>query len=232
MKSFAFLLLLLLAAPLPAVDDQPAGNQPKAADSTGHLDQVYRARAAEAYRRGRLDWARRYFEIAARHADKPSQLALAMMHLNGDGVARDPARAYAWLDVAAERGYRDFLVQRERVWDALSPRERERALELARGLHAEYGDAVAKRRHWNRLQSHLAKSLARHPTMTHVMFVVDYLNCRVAPGAVLGRKGSCVDAQYFNDDRFDRDGYWREQDRAWGGDGTVEVGPLRRSRAR
>jgi TPR repeat protein len=46
-----------------------------------------------------------YFELGAFYADKPSQIGIGLMYLKGEGVAADPVTAFAWLDLAAERGY-------------------------------------------------------------------------------------------------------------------------------
>jgi uncharacterized protein len=95
---------------------------------------------------GRHAEAAAAFRAAARHADKPAQAMLAEYHLAGRGVVQDPAAAYAWMDLAAERGYPLFLARRERQWQALDPAQRARALRLGRALYAEYGDAVAQPR--------------------------------------------------------------------------------------
>lgn len=111
-----------------------------------HPDLRNRALGVEHYRNGRYEAALRFFKRAARHADKYSQAMVAEMLWNGQGVAMDRALAYAWMDVAAERGYRRLATQRERYWSGLDEAERGRALEVGRDVHAEYGDEVAKPR--------------------------------------------------------------------------------------
>src|SRR5690606_3408590 len=71
---------------------------------------------------------------------------LAEMLWEGDGVPRDRAQAYAWSDLAAERGWPDLLGKRERYWNQLDAAERERAIEVGLPLLREYGDDVAKPR--------------------------------------------------------------------------------------
>ena len=71
---------------------------------------------------------------------------VVIMARDGLGRAADAAEAYAWADLAAERGYREFLVLRERIWEGLDETQRGRALALGTQLYAEYGDAVAKPR--------------------------------------------------------------------------------------
>lgn len=198
-----------------------------AVESSGHLDQLFRKRGFEEYQRGRHGAARRYFEYAAKYADKTSQFALATMYRNGEGVARDLATAYAWLDLAAERGYPSFLAEREAVWNALDEGARERAIEVATELYPVYGDAVAKRRHADHITRYLRKSIASHPSLAGGHIVTYHRNCS---GAVRGidafSGGGCRDDDYFVPERFDPDAYWAEQDALWIPRGEVEVRPL------
>lgn len=106
-----------------------------------------------AYRRG-MDSVRgedyaaamRYFRRAARYADKPSQALIAEMYWQGLGVEQDRPLAYAWMDLAAERGSTRLLLERERYWEALSEAERAEALRIGRQVYDRFGDAVAKPR--------------------------------------------------------------------------------------
>lgn len=82
----------------------------------GHTDLLWRNRAATAYQQKRYEEAATRFRYAARYGDKPSQAMLAMMLWNGDGIGADRVQAYAWIDVAAERGYKSFLATREKFW--------------------------------------------------------------------------------------------------------------------
>ena len=98
------------------------------------------------YRRGDLEKAFRYFRIASRYSDTPSQAVVAEMHWSGKGVELNRPLGYAWMDLAAERGNHRLLAQRERYWDAMSEVERAQALALGEQVYAEFGDAVAQRR--------------------------------------------------------------------------------------
>jgi hypothetical protein len=111
-----------------------------------HPDQQNRKIALEAYEKGDTTKAAVHFRRAARFADKPSQLALALMYADGVGVAKDPALAYAWADLAAERGYPDFLAIRERYWAALDEAAQVRAKAAGEKLYEEFRDARAKKR--------------------------------------------------------------------------------------
>ncbi len=113
---------------------------------TYHPDLKGRSRGTRAYSEGRFADAMTQFRLAARYADKPSQAMIAEMLWQGDGIPRDPALAYAWMDLAAERGYRDFLILRERYWAALDVAQREDAVRRGSDVYAAFGDAVARPR--------------------------------------------------------------------------------------
>lgn len=105
-----------------------------------HLDLRYRDLGIEAYRGGDKTRALGFFLEAARYADKPAQALLAAMYWNGDGTAVDRPRAYAWMDLAADRGYRDLALQREAYWSRLSAQERAEALRIGKSIYDEYAD--------------------------------------------------------------------------------------------
>ena len=229
LRSLATLLLLACALALRA-GELPRGSRDievaLPVSSSGHRDQLFRRYAFVAWQRGDRDTARRHFEAAARHGDKPSQLALALLYLNGDGVPRDPARAYAYADLAAERGYPAYLLHRESIWAGLDEATRERAIAVGRVLYREYGDAVAKPRHALRLRQSLAGSMARHPSLRGHLIVTDVQRCRWQTVA-----DACTSYDFFDDPAFDPGRYWQSQDRPWmHPEGVVDVGPLRKSR--
>lgn len=86
------------------------------------------------------------FEIGARYADKLSQLSIGLMHMNGEGTPKDPVTAYAWLDLAAERDYPDFVATRDTLKATLTPEQLAQATALRAKLAEKYGDSVAKHR--------------------------------------------------------------------------------------
>lgn len=98
------------------------------------------------YAHRRFQGALKAFEIGAYYADKVSQLSIGLMYLNGDGVAKDPVEAYAWLSIAAERDYPDFIATRDRVKASLSEAQLLQAETIRAGLAERYGDNVAKPR--------------------------------------------------------------------------------------
>ena len=149
-------LLYALLAPAGAFAQQDASTAPPDPTSdrqmvsagflSSHPDLRYRLLGLEEFKQGRYEDALRFFQRAAFYADKPSQGMVAEMLWNGQGVAKDPALAYAWMDLAAERSYAGFLGLRERYWNTLSESERERALVEGEAIYAKYGDAAAQPR--------------------------------------------------------------------------------------
>lgn len=105
-----------------------------------HPDLRYRRLAIRAYESGDKAAALDLLRKAASYADKPSQAMLAAMYWNGDGVTADRPRGYAWMDLAADRGYRDLLVQRESCWNALDAAGRKQAVTVGREIYAKYND--------------------------------------------------------------------------------------------
>ena len=113
---------------------------------TSHPDLRLRLNGQERLKRGEPADAFLFFRRAAWYGDKPSQGMVAEMLWTGQGVERDRPQAYAWMDLAAERGYEGFVVHRERYWAALDAAERERAIEIGKEVYAKYGDAASEPR--------------------------------------------------------------------------------------
>jgi len=122
----------------------------------GHPDQANEFSGMHAYHAGRYDEALADFKEAARYADKLSQLSIGLMYLNGQGVKKDPVMAFAWVAIAAERKYPQFLATRDSIWGTLDTAQRAQARVLIEQLYAQYGDATAKPR--------MAKVLRRNRT--------------------------------------------------------------------
>jgi uncharacterized protein len=113
---------------------------------TAHPDLRYRLLGLQEMKRGKFEDALRFFRRAAFYADKPSQGMVAEMLWNGQGIERNPSLAYAWMDLAAERGYAGFMGLRERYWNALTAEQRSQALAQGQEIYAMYGDAAAQPR--------------------------------------------------------------------------------------
>lgn len=102
-----------------------------------HPDLQSRAEGLRAWRERRYVQAMRHFRTAAHHADKLSQAMLAQMHWEGLGTPVDHALGYAWMDLAAERGYHNFVQLRELYWSQLTPEEQADAVERGQAIWAD-----------------------------------------------------------------------------------------------
>ena len=185
-----------------------------------HLDQQFRARGVELLGSGRGAEVVRNLRRAARYGGKPSQALLGALLWEGVEVAMDRATAYAWMDLASERGYCEHLVTREQYWKELTPAERALAVKVGGPIYDVYADVVAKPR-LNRQLRHAVRSI----TGSRTGFVG---NLSIIP---MGRYSGDVDGNRFYDRRhWDPKHYWRVQDQLWNPHaprGNVEVGPLR-----
>lgn len=245
-RTLLLIALAGLAGPTAASDDPPgkATDEVLAAmDRTstwGHPDLANEFSGMHYYEAGHYKEALASFRTAARYADKLSQLSIGLMYLDGQGVEKDPVAAFAWVAIAAERKYPQFIATRDAIWAMLDAEQRERAKALVGRLYPEYGDATAKPR--------MAKVLRRN---------------RMVTGSLLGFGGSSVasltPAQYMTtlppsrqessggpmppcgahtieggpmtgcgnlyvEWRWNPDVYFKTRDAAW--IGTVTVGPL------
>ncbi len=202
-----------------------------------HPDVYYRNLGIEAYQDGDKQRALQMLLKSSSYADKLSQAMVAMMYWNGEGTPVDRPRAYAWMDLAADRGYHDLLVQRERYWSQLSEAERKQALDVGRGVYDEYGD----KRSLDRLQQKLSAVAAR-VTGSHAGFQGDG-NTLFESGINNGRRmdpnrsfqsimegssGTVVDnSQRYASQVWDAKQYARLKDIEWTlATGHVEVGDL------
>lgn len=198
-----------------------------AADSEGflayHPDLRWRKIGLGHFEDGKLDKAFDAFKRSSHYADKGSQAMVAEMFWKGTGTAADRPAAYAWMDLAAERGYKDFAAVREFYWKSLSEEERERALQIGKEVYAEFGDDVAK----PRLERMLNKGR------------------RVTTGSRTGFKGALtimlpgnggwisLDAEQYYDKKFwQPELYFEWQDQIWREPykGRVEVGEIAEAR--
>ncbi len=179
----------------------------------GHPNELWRLYALEAMHLGRTSGAAAYFERAALYADKYSQHRLSLLYWHGQGVLRDRSRAYVWADLAAERGYRDLLLVREKMWSELSRPERDAVEPIGAVLYTRFGDAAAK----PRLERKLKYALT-HATGSRTGFEIDRIG-------MLQRNGEDVIAgNFWARERWDPEEYWKGVNADWGG--YVEVRPL------
>lgn len=121
-------------------------------DTDWHPDLAGEFNGMRYYARGQYRDALEQFTRGAYYADKLSQLSIGLMYLNGEGVAKDPVIAYAWLDLAAERGYADFAQTRDHVKAHLTVEQIQRATAVREDLARIYADEVAKPRQIQQLR--------------------------------------------------------------------------------
>ena len=185
-----------------------------------HPDQQYRARGVDLLGSGRGAEVVKNLRRAARYGDKPSQALLGALLWEGVEVPMDRASAYAWMDLASERGYREYLVTREQYWDELSDAERNRAVQVGGPIYDQYADVVAKPR-----LDHQLRRAKRSITGSRTGFVG---NLSIIP---MDRyTGDIEGNRYYDRRHWDSKHYWRVQDQLWNPNaprGHVEVGPLR-----
>lgn len=190
---------------------------------SAHPDLRWRREGLHAYANKRYDEAMRYFLRAARYADKPAQAMIAEMYWKGIGVVQDRALGYAWMDLAAERFYSNFVIKREEYWRAISEAEQRDAIARGQPLLAEYGDDVAKAR--------MAKILRKERSVTgsRVGFVG---NLEIIPftGPNAGSGMTIRADEYYAPKYWQADKYFEWQDQVWDAPaarkGRVEVGEV------
>ena len=195
-----------------------------------HPDLRYYRLGLAAYRDAKLDKALHYFRMSARYSDKPAQAMVAEMLWRGEGVEQDRALAYAWMDLAAERGMRRLLVLRERYWEQLDEAERARALEHGERVYAEYGDEVAV----SRLERALRRE-AKRAVGSRTGYVGNGMILAPPPGTYNIEPEVMSSTAFYAATYWDPKQYfaWREQ--LWerelrqGRVGHAEVGPLQQA---
>jgi uncharacterized protein len=192
----------------------------------GHPNERFRFAGAKGAAAGQWEYAFANFRRAARYADKYSQHRISMLYWHGCGVGRDPSAAYAWADLAAERLYPDFVVLRERIWNALDDAQRTRAIEIGRELYAEYGDAVAKPRFAAELGRVKRKITGSH-TGFHNRLEVGARRVGADPRSSPLFSGVPIAnlTGIYKQERWNPDQYWKKEDYIWR-QGAVLIGPL------
>lgn len=209
---------------------------------SAHPDLRWRREALHAFSNKQYELAMKQFRRAARHADKPSQAMIAEMYWEGLGVAQDRPLAYAWMDIAAERMYPNFLILRESYWHALDENQREDAIRRGQTILAEFGDDVAKPRMARVLSKHRRQITGSRtgfvgPGLTVVDLRgpastgVDLSELKSPFGARVGGVSSghlSYDEKYWVPEQ-----YWASQDEVWRAlpaqTGSVHVGDLKQA---
>ncbi len=229
-------LLLPIAAHADSLEDQSVGEQSVAVETdamavadydalvkmaVNHPNELYRIYANKAAASGDWSDAARNFRIAARHADKYSQHRLSMLYWHGVGVGTDRVEAYIWADLAAERGYPQFLAIREKMWAELTPQQQAEVPERGRRMVAEYADAVAK----PRAERAIAQG-KRQMTGSRTGFDAGVIVSSIGPGNQLfGSLGGTNLKVMYDASRTDPKKYWAFEDYVWK-EGMIKVGEI------
>jgi hypothetical protein len=181
-----------------------------------HPDMRWRNAALEAYKKRNYSKALRDFKRAANYADKFSQLMVAHMYWEGLGIAADQPLAYAWMDLAAERNYRNFVAQREAYWAQLDEQQRAEAVHRGQAVYVRYSDSVTKPNLERELRlATRSMTGGRTGLVTGALYVTD-VNGNDISGSVY------YDPTYYRPEMYwcDQDAYWSRPMRS-----NVEVGP-------
>jgi uncharacterized protein len=234
-------------APLPDKPSQKVLQAMRESSTEGHPDLHGQFQGILRYEKGDYAGAMKYFLVGARYADKVSQLSIGLLYLNGQGVAKDPATAYAWIALSAERNYPQFVATRDSILAQLNPQQRAQGSDILKPLMAEYGDAVAKPRLIAQLQQeklHMTgsslgfdDSLAAY-TLAQFSSQLTWGAAGLDPGDPMPRcdlgavEGGVITGcgDFWADNRWNSAAYFKATDRLWSG--TVKVGPLQTVRNR
>jgi uncharacterized protein len=207
--------------------------------SEGHPDLHGQFEGLLRYEKGDYAGAMKYFLSGARYADKVSQLSIGLLYLNGQGIAKDPTTAYAWIALSAERNYPQFVATRNNVWAQLNSQQREKAGGILKQLMAEYGDAVAKPRMIAQLQQAKLHMTGSHTGFEPFLATGTLAQLDRASGKELGPgvdalprcglgavEGGVITGcgDFWASDRWNSSQYFKATDRFWRA--TVKVGSL------
>jgi hypothetical protein len=226
----ALLLLSVLFLPLFATAaERPSGEEDAAVIGAGfmdsHPDMMYRQWGVNALRRNDVNGAMDNFRLAARYADKPAQGYLGEMYWYGVEQPRNPVMAYAWMEVAAERGYPLFVDLRNEYWATLPLEQHDAARAQASALRAEYGDEVARPR-----MAEVLRKGRREMTGSRVGSMSNNVDIVYMDGGISRtiKADRLYDPKYWDPKQYER---W--QDETWMKirRGTVEVGVPTQSHA-
>jgi len=103
-----------------------------------------------AYQAKKYNNAFKYLEQASKLGNKEAQFILAGLYMNGQGVSQDYAKAYLWLNVAAEANEKKWRKVKEQMQNALSEQQRNALQSHVSQYLAQYGeqsqDVSCKRR--------------------------------------------------------------------------------------
>lgn len=103
--------------------------------------------AMDAYRDGRFQEAFNSFLELAKEGDETAQFNVAVMYYRGEGVARDYPKAFAWMELAAQRGERENIFAQQILITRMSMAAIREGLALARQYAHRHDLPFQARRH-------------------------------------------------------------------------------------
>jgi hypothetical protein len=140
-RGLVVLTLLVSMVALPVLA-QPAKSGHDWYDYDEHTPGArYMEDGQRAYAAGQFGSALAKYKAAARWADKFAQYNIGVMHLRAEGVEFDPVKAWAWLELAAERDYPQMVEAADDLYAMLDEAQRAEGRDyLERELLPRYGD--------------------------------------------------------------------------------------------
>jgi hypothetical protein len=162
------------------------------------------------------------FLRGAYYADKLSELCIGLMYLNGEGTPSDPAEAFAWLDVAAERGYPQFVATRDRVRASLTPEQVQRGSAVREQIASKYADSVAKPRMAQQLRFAIESITGSHLGFNPNLLGVSMHNACAPSEPQKMRLPEWGCSGIYSMYNLDPKTYFAERDSAWRATVTVE----------
>lgn len=162
-----------------------------------------------AFRAGRYQVALQNYQRAAYWGDKFGHYNVGVMHYHGQGTEQDVPRAWAWLELAAEREYPQMREVADLLWGRLIDEQKAEGRRiLINELIEVYGDEAAIRRtsrRMNRERRKIAGSRVGHVGALQVLDVDGYARVNIAPDAIqiefVGR--SLSGEEFFNQGHWD-----------------------------
>lgn len=169
-----------------------------------HPDMRWRSVALGEYKKQNYTKAMRDFKRAAKYADKFSQSMVAHMYWEGLGTTPDLPLAYAWMDLAAEREYYNFVVQREAYWTQLNENQRAEALRRGQLVYTEYSDSITKP-NMDKALRQATRNITGSRTgyVSGGLYVTD-VNGNEIPASI-----------YYDKTYYQPESYWCDQDAYW-----------------
>lgn len=127
-----------------------------------------------AYRNGQYTRAKVRFVAGARWADKLAQFNLGVMNYHGQGVPQDPARAWAWFALSAERGYPRMVEMAEQIWRELNDEQKARGQQMLEDeLKPQFSDAVTVEKTARRMERERRRATGSRTGAIGSLVVID-----------------------------------------------------------